>query len=186
MGAALSWVAVEGADLATILARLGLEPTGAACGFPLRGIAAHPLPDGAWLIAAGGCDHRIIQAASMATLSAGGRAVSCTVEEHVNYAACALWEGGRLAWRVEHMGDEDPEHIAYEGDPPARFHVLLADAGEATGVDPEVDHHVEIPLLLARDCVDYLHDNIDPEFDAVPFQELREIRSVSWWRRLWR
>jgi hypothetical protein len=186
MGAALTWVAVEAVDLDTILVRLGLEPTGGTCGFPVRGVAAHPLPDGAWLIAARGCDHRIMQAANMAALSASGRALACTVEEHVNYSACALWERGRQIWRVEHMGDEDPEHIAYEGDPPARFHVLLADAAEAIGADPEADHHFEIPLLLARECVDYSHDNIDPGFDAVPFQELRDIRNVSWWRRFWR
>lgn len=186
MGAALTWVAVEGLSLDAVLDRLGLEATGTACGFPARGIGAHPLPDGAWLIAAGGCDHRIMQAARMAALSAGARALCCTVEEHVNYAASALWEAGRQVWRVEHVGDEDPEHIRCEGDPPPRFHAWLAAAAEAAAADPDVDHVVEIPVRLAREYAGYSHDGTDPDFDAVPFQALRDVRAAPWWRRLWR
>jgi hypothetical protein len=187
MGIALAWVAVQGNALDAILGRLELDATPATCTYPFEGVAAHPLPADAWLIAARGCDHRITGAASMAALSVGGRALCCNIEEHVNYASCALWEEGRQVWRVEHAGDEAADHIAVEGDPPARFYALQADVERGDGTGAEVDDHMEIPLILAQEFCGYRHDGIDPGFDAVPFQVLADRRrALPWWRTFWR
>lgn len=187
MGAALSWVVVEGLDFDAILARLDLETTGAPCEYPIRGIAAQPFPDGRWLIEARGCDHVIVGEASMAALSSGGRALSCTVEEHVNYVACALWEGGTRVWRVEHAGDEAPDHIACEGAVPASFGDVLAAAEEASAADPDVDYFMDIPLNLAREFAGYCHEDVAAAPDETPFLALRRrAPHRPWWRKLFR
>lgn len=79
MGISLASVAVKGLPPDTALSRLGLAPTDKTCDFFEAAIAAHPLPGDALLVTALDCDHRIIEAGSMAGLSAGCLALAGTL-----------------------------------------------------------------------------------------------------------
>lgn len=191
MGISLAWVAVKEGDADTILARLGLERTGRHDGYPFNSRAphAHPLAGGGLLVAALGCDHPIAGASSMASLSAGCEAVSCAIEEHVNYAACELWRDGARVWQVSYLGSEEPEEFSHEGALPARFYDLLAHVEPEDSDNFEGYFLMDIPLILAKDFAGYRHDDDDPAFDAVPFEALKNTRApaaTTWWTKLWR
>lgn len=186
MGTSLAWVAVEALPVDEVLSRLSLARSGRTCSYPFEGVAAHALPGNWWLVAAGGCDHRIAAPADMATLSKGCRAIACAVEEHVNFASAELWEDGRRVWHVRHEGIEDPEDIAFEGQVPARFQALLATVEPEDGVNPDGHFHMDIPLILAKEVAGFRHDEVAPEFDAVPFEELSDLRVRSSRWKFWK
>jgi hypothetical protein len=186
MGISLSWVAVEGLPPDVVLSRLELNHTGKDCTYPFVGVASHPLPNGWFLVAATGCDHRIASAESMSKLSAGCRAVACAVEEHVNFASSDLWQDGKRTWNVQHQGEESPEDILFEGDIPDRFHILLSSVESEDSDNLDGHFHMDIPLILAKEIAGFRHDEANPEFDDVPFEELNDLRTKStWWKKLW-
>lgn len=186
MGISLAWVAVEGLARDAILSRLELACTGKDYPYPFNGVASHPLPNGWFLVAASRCNHRIISAESMSKLSLGCRAVACAIEEHVNFASSELWQDGKQTWNVQHQGDESPEDISYDGDVPERFHVLPSSVEPEDSENFEGHFHMEISLILAKELTGFLHDEADPEFDAIPFEELKDLRTASAWWKLWR
>jgi hypothetical protein len=65
---------------------------------------------------------------------------------------------------VTHEDDEDPNHLAVEGTPPAVFEAIAArfraEQQEADRRDPEmpVDYIWEIPIELANSLCRYRHD----------------------------
>jgi hypothetical protein len=188
MGISLAWVAVKGLEPDTILARLALAPTGRNCDILETDIAAHPLPGDAHMVAALDCAHRIVRADSMASLSAGCQALACAVEEHVNFALCELWQDGRRLWQVQYIGSEDPEEFSHEGELPPRFHELLAKVTPEDSEDPDGYYLMDIPLILAKEFSGFHYGENDPAFDAIPFQELKDLRAMTktgWWKRLW-
>lgn len=187
MGVSLSWVGVKGLGLDDILSRLELAQTNEERSYPFEGVVAHALPDHAFLIAARGCGHRIVGADSMARLSVGCQALSCDIEEHVGYVACALWQDGRQTWQVRYESDEDPENVFYKGNVPQRLHELLAQAEPQDSENFEGHFHMDIPLILAKEFAGYRHDEDELLFDAVPFAALKDLRGkTSWWKSLWR
>lgn len=188
MGISLAWVAVKGLELDTILGRLDLAPTGRSCDILETDIAAHPLPGHAWMVAALNCAHRIIHPASMADLSAGCRALACSVEEHVNFAFCEMWQDGRRLWQVQYVGCEDPVEFSHSGELPPRFHELLAHVTPEGSDDLEGYFLIDIPLILAKEFSGFHYAEANPAFDAIPFQELKDVRArtkTGWWKRLW-
>lgn len=86
MGISFAWTAVEALPPAEALSRLSLGVTEETCDFPFDGVAGHVLPKQWFLVAAGQCNHRIIEPQSMFDLSKGCDAVACAIEEHVNYS----------------------------------------------------------------------------------------------------
>jgi len=179
MGIALTWVAAPHLTREACLARLELAPTGAAGEYLQLPLAVHVLPAGGQLVTALACGHRIMSDASMAALSAQGEALCCSVEEHVNYACCALWQDGRRIWQVEYSAEESEDDIVCEGDVPARVAALRAET--------EPGFAMEIPLELAREHAGFRHDVLDPAFEAVPFDALRDLHvRPRWWHRLLR
>jgi hypothetical protein len=186
MGISLSWIAVEGLPREAILSRLELEHTDKDCTYPFDGVASHPLPNSWFLVAASRCDHRIVSAESMAKLSLGCRAVACAIEEHVNFASSELWQDGKQMWNVQHQGDESPEDISFEGDLPERFHILLSSVESEDSESLDGHFHMDIPLILAKELTGFLHDEANPEFDDIPFEELKDLRTRSAWWKLWR
>jgi len=186
MGVSLTWVAVKGLPLDEVLSRLELAATGATCDYPIDDLACHALPDGAWLIVANGCGHRIGDDDSMARLSPGADALCCNVEEHVAFASCADWRDGRCGWLVSYAGAEGEDDLQWEGEPPARFHALFAGVSLEDNGDPDIYYHMDIPLILAHEIGGYRHDALDPVLDAEPFEVLRDLRpKTPWWRKLW-
>jgi hypothetical protein len=187
MGISLASVAVKGLAPDTVLSRLGLAPTGRNCDFFETAVAAHPLPGDGMLVTALNCDHRIIRADSMARLSAGCQALGCAVEEHVGFAICELWQDGRRLWQVQYVGCEEPVEFTHEGELPARFHELLANVTPEDSDDLDGYFLMDIPLMLAKEFSGFHYAETDPAFDAIPFQELKDLqarRKISWWKRL--
>jgi len=188
MGISLAWVAIRGLDVDTVLARLDLAPTGRACDILETDIAAHPLAGGAHMVGALDCAHRIIEADSMARLSAGCEALACSVEEHVSWAMSELWRDGRRIWQVHYAGGEIPEEFGHEGELPPRFQELLANVTPEDSEDLDGYFLMDIPLILAKEFSGFHYAETDPAFDAVPFQELKDLRArpkTGWWKRLW-
>jgi hypothetical protein len=183
MGIALSWVAVSALSVEETLLRLSLTNTGTDCRYPFKGIASHTLQNDWFLIAAQGCEHRIVKAASMSALSQGCIAVACVIEEHVNYAATEFWKDGERMWRIQHQGDEDSENIAFQGQVPQRFHELLATVEQEDSENPDSHFHMDIPLVLAKELCGFRHDESNASFDSTPFKELAELKAKgSWWK----
>lgn len=185
MGISLAWVAVESLSVDEALRRLSLARTGKDCGYPFNGVSSHALP-GAWfLVAARGCDHRIVRPESMAALSAGCRAVACAIEEHVNFASTELWQDGQRVWHVQHEGDRDVENISKAGVPPPRYFELLATVEPGDSENLEGHFHMDIPLLLAKDLTGFRHDEDNPDIDSTPFEQLIDLAPRRRWWRLW-
>lgn len=186
MGISLAWVAVETPDVEAALQRLSLSRTGERCVFPCKGVSGHALPGGWFLVAAMGCDHRIGRDQSLSALSQGCRAVSCAVEEHVNFASTELWQDGQRVWQVQHEGDRDVEHISHAGAVPARFYELLATVEPGDSENLDGHFHMDIPLLLAQDITGFRHDECNPAVDSTPFELLTDLAARRRWWRLWR
>ena len=185
MGISLSWVAVEALSEDETLSRLSLTRTAKNCSYPFKGVASHVLPNQWFLVLAGRCDHRIANAASMSALSRGCRAITCAIEEHVNFASAQLWQDGEQVWSVQHQGDEDSENVSAKGKPPKRFDDLLAAVEPADSENLEGHFHMDIPLILAKELAGFRHDECNPEFDGVSFDELAELQAKGIWWKPW-
>lgn len=186
MGISLSWVAVEALPPDEALLRLSLAKTAKNCAYPFKGVASHALPNNWFLVAAGGCDHRIANEASMSALSRGCRAIACTIEEHVNFASVELWQDGTRVWNVQHQGDEDSENISSEGKVPQRFRELLTIVESGDSGSPDGPFHMDIPLILAKEISGFRHDESNLEFDSTPFQELTDLQAKGRWWKPWK
>ena len=186
MGISLSWIAVEELPADEALSRLSLSRTARNCEYPFKGVASRVLTHNWFLVAAGRCDHRIANAASMAVLSKGCRAIACAIEEHVNFASTELWQDGRRVWHIQHQGDEDCENISAEGQVPLRFQELLATVETSDSESLDGHFHMDIPLILAKELTGFRHDESNPEFDRTPFEELTDLQPKGSWRKLWK
>jgi hypothetical protein len=116
-----SWVAVQGTDLGTIQAALGLEAFGVerlANDVPDVGIAE--LPKG-WLVVVA-ADPAGAFRDPLAKITAFGRSVACC--EDASRVETRNYEGGVETWRVVADRD-DPEILSIVGDPPDEFSALL-------------------------------------------------------------
>jgi hypothetical protein len=186
MGISLAWVAVEALPVDEALRRLLLARTGEPCEFQHVTVSSHPLPYNWLLVTAMGCDHRVIRPESMAAISAGCRAVACSVEEHVNFASTELWSDGLRTWHVQHEGDRDVENITYAGSPPPRFFELLSTVESGDSENLQGHFHMDIPLLLAKDISGFRHDECNPDVDSTPFERLTDLAPKRPWWRVWR
>jgi hypothetical protein len=189
MGISLAWVAVKGLDTDTILERLALAPTGRRCDVLETDFATHPLPGDALLVTSLDRAHRIVDADSMAAVSAGCEALASWVYENVSTSMAELWRDGRRIWHVSYSGCDEPAEFKHEGALPARFHELLATVTPEDSDDPEGHVLMDIPLILAKDFAGFHYGETDPAFDAVPFEEMKDLRArpkTGWWKRLWR
>lgn len=169
MGVSLSFLAIKGRAPAEIHSALGLSDTGIIAGEfdypppPIRGAA---LPDGWYLVLLKDADHRfVMEDEILARLSQGCEVVACRLSESVMASGCQAWQDGAKLWEVEHEPDEDDvNHLAVEGTPPAAFAEiaarLRAQQDEADRQDPEmaVDYIWEIPIELAHALCRYRHD----------------------------
>ena len=184
MGVSIGWVAVQHVQADEVVSRLRLNRTGRLGAFDYRGVACHALGPDWFLVMAGRCDHRIVQPASMAALSRGGRAVLCAVEEHVNFALAEFWEDGASIWQVQHQGDEDNENLSFRGRPPPGFDALVAGVESEDSNNLDGYFHMDIPLILAKACCGFRHDETNDAFDATPFEMLDNPEAErKWWQR---
>jgi hypothetical protein len=80
-------------------------------------------------------------------------------------SSAELWSDGRRKWRLSHEGEDGPEGLDVEGEPPASFAAIreaMEQAQVAAGGDEaDVDYIFEIPLKVAQAIVGYKHDEDD-------------------------
>lgn len=188
MGIALSWIAVRGIDYDAVLARLSLTVTAEKANFWQAPVSGRRGAGGWTLIAACGCDHRIIAPAGLAALSAGCEVLACSIEEHVNFSYAALWSQGARVWEVFHQGDQDCINLSTDGELPAQFSDAVA-ANVASRsmdqIDEDIDSVFDIPLDLAERITGFRHDAASDRQDDL-FQVLSEpARPAPWWK-FWR
>lgn len=172
MGFSISWIGVRGLDRETILERLELVDTGEADDENQAYLSWAQLPDGWTIIFSNGTDYA---EAKLATLSMGGVAVGCEVEEHVMYCRARGYREGAELWSITH----DPENGIYDltakGDLPAAFPPIkarfIADQDREGGDEADVDMIFEIPTETAKAVCGYKHDEI---MDAA-FTTLRSL-----------
>jgi hypothetical protein len=168
MGIALSFLAVKGLAPEAIHRALGLTDTGVVAGewdYPTPDIRGATLPDGWYLVLLKDADHRFVMEDEIpARLSRGGEVVACRLSEGIMASACLGWKDSAKLWEIEHGDEEDPNHLAVEGTPPAAFEAiaarLRAKQEAADSGDPEraVDYIWEIPIELANSLCRYRHD----------------------------
>jgi hypothetical protein len=160
MGASLSWLAIKGRPACEILTALELARTDETITELNRGGPwCARLPPDWYLIVLKGCDHVLLKPQSLAAISAGAELVAASVEEHVMVCASESWRDGRQLWKVTHDAQQADDHLEVAGAPPEQFGALRAAQEKLAGEDgDEVDHHFEIPLLLARSVTGFKHD----------------------------
>ena len=178
MGFSLSWIAVRGRSPEDVLATLELRPTGERSEhLPTRRVPFCWAKLGDWVLVLSDSSSpwfgkRFVDESSaaerfLAELSRGCEVVACFVEEHVMYTRAAAWKDGVRRWSVAHASEQGIAHLQVEGEPPASFRTLAADARAAQAADDEVDHVFEVPLNLARDVTDFRHDGGNLVFDVL-------------------
>jgi hypothetical protein len=190
MGYSLSLLAIQTADPAEALKRLGYMRTGQLCEYAREPLSSCSLPSGWFLIVARGCNNRFLKPTVLEPLSAHYSVVACSVEEHAMFSSAAYWSGGHQVWRAEHDGENGPIHLKTSGTLPAGFAALVearkeaqeADGGEKAGVD----HYFDIPLNAAMEITGFKHDEGMAGVDYERFELLRDTSSPKepkpWWR----
>jgi hypothetical protein len=162
MGARLSWFAVENADKATLLARLGFVECGVASDELTSPLVCGEFPGG-WLVFVAddmGLDLNRLQALA----AADGLALGCEIEEHVMFSRLRGFRGGAQIWSVAHDPDVDPRDVSVEGAPPPPFADLRARlaAEQAEDDDPQIDYMFDLPPRLSEQLCGYAHDRLMP------------------------
>lgn len=182
MGSSLTWLAVEGADAATVAAALGLQPTGRRVESTRLVIAGRAMPSG-WFVVVADADGRLVAKATLERLSTSATVLSGFLEEHVMASRCSLWKRGKRAWQVDHQGEESSLHLKTSGRLPEAYAAIRdsalklqqAEGGEEAGVD----HVFDVPMALSRELIGFRPD----EDSLQEFEVLGEPPLRRFWRR---
>jgi hypothetical protein len=189
MGYSLSWLAIRGIAYPRALELQSLRLTEQTADY-----AEHPtcgMQDaGGWsLVVARGCDHRIVSADNLVTLSLECEVIACSIEEHVMVSTAEHWLNGVRQWRVEHDAQRSIDHLATCGSLPADFAATrdrFATQQEAEGgEDAEADYYFEIPLVLAQARVGFKHDEGAAFNTDGRFRVLEDLAPKKAWWRFW-
>ncbi len=199
MGFAISWLAVKGKPEESLIAELGLAPTGEKAEYGDSMFTGRKLPSGWFLLVIDKAEHKYVKPNSLATLSHGCEVIASSIEEHVMFCSSELWRDGAQVWCIEHDAQKSIEHIAASGDLPADYPAIEQEHAEeqnqAGGAEADVDYFFEIPLHTAKNIVGFKHDEVDPVIEDESFMvfELEAARSGErlenqgkkpWWK-LW-
>lgn len=175
VGVSCSWFAVQGVSRAAALEALGLVEAGPVRGdFPARD-GVTDLPNG-WLLLWFEDLGRAF-APDVVALSAQGRAVACSIEEHVMEHEARGYEKGQETWRLRH----DPEapdgmrHLEVTGAPPPPFERIRDDQLAKLEAQGDIaDFVADVPAALAMTICGFKHDEEWP--DEVSFTELKRTK----------
>jgi hypothetical protein len=189
MGFSLSWIAIHGVPLETVLTRLNLARTGEYAEYARAAVSGQPLNRDWYLMVARGCDHEIVRPATLAGLSEEAEVVACSVEEHVMFASAERWQLGTRLWRVEHDAQQGIRHLEAAGTLPGSYEAVCEryreqqDAEDAG--DKEVDCYFEIPLNLAKALADFKHDEVHTSLADNGYEVFRSLKSAKRWWQWW-
>lgn len=169
MGFSISWIGVQGLDRETILERLELIDTGEADKENQTRLSWAQLPDGWTIIFSNRTDYA---EAKLASLSMGGVAVGCEVNERVMYCSAWGYREGAEVWSISHDAENGIYDLAAGGDLPAAFPAikarLVADQDREGGQEADADLIFEIVTETAKAVCGYKHDETtDAAFTAL-------------------
>ncbi|CAN7278877.1 hypothetical protein LJR219_001301 [Phenylobacterium sp. LjRoot219] len=157
MGARLNWLAAEGADAASLLARLGLVESGTASDEYSSALACARFPGGWLVLVCAGTGLDLDEALRLASMD--GLSLGCEIEEHVMFSRLRAFQGGALTWAVTHDPDAAIHGLAQEGEPPPPFADIRAALAARQADEAErVDHMFEAPIRLGEALCGYRHD----------------------------
>lgn len=161
MGARLSWLAVEGADKAAVLARLGFVECGVTSDELASPLVCGEFPGG-WLVLV--ADDMELAERLPQFDAADGLTLACEIEEHVMFSRLRAFRGGAQAWSITHDPDVDRYGVAVEGEPPPPFAALRASlaAEQEQDADEDVDVMFDLPPRLGEQLCGYAHDRLAP------------------------
>jgi hypothetical protein len=154
------------------------------------------LQPGCSIIAADRCDHRIVGAAELASLSEVCDVVACSVEEQVTYSCAELWAQGQRVWRVAHAAQQPFDHLSAEGALPADFEPVRRRHSEQQRAEGSqgagVALYLETPLIVAQARFGFKHDegaSPEPEHGFVVLRDEKDATNdqgrKAWWQ-FWR
>jgi hypothetical protein len=182
---------VDGRSPEEVHRLLGVKGTGRSGLYGEHPLVGRRLPNGWYIVIADSSDDRIVHKDTLAQLSEGGRAIACSLEEHVMASSCASWEDGEKKWSVEHESERGMFDVKTSGKVPEGFSPLkerLSKEQEADGGEKaDVDLLFDLPLELAKQSTGFKHDEeagdaADGEYeilDAGPMQKVARIVSAS-------
>jgi len=160
---------VKGKTADAVCDALGLRAgmaLGKPGGFALEGAAS----DAGWfLIVATGFDHRLIQPAVLAALSAGCEVLACTADVRNLSSRASGWRDGQQSWSITYEGEDSPD-VSLDGHLPSTFDLIRSDyiaRSKAPGAgDLLLDPLFEIAIEIVRNPVAYRPDEPSPAFDG--------------------
>lgn len=177
MGYAVSWLAVKEEKSAAILQHLGLTITGEIDDYGEALLTGGALPSGWWVLFINECEYSFVQPPSLASISAFGDVIACSIEEHVMWCKAELWRNGAQVWCVEHDAQQSLAHLHSSGSLPVEFSAIESESAqrqsEAGGRDAGVDYYFEVPLQTAKSIVGFKHDESTP--GKTPFVVLKKV-----------
>lgn len=198
MGYAVSWLAVKNSNSELLLQKLDLAPTGEVTLYGESLFTGCRLSTGWFVLFINQCDHNFVCPETLASLSAVGEAIACSIEEHVMWCIAGLWRDGAQVWCIEHDAQKNISHINASGDLPEGYPAIerkYAELQEQSGGEKSgVDYFFEIPLQTAKGIVGFKHDETAPEDESFQVFEGRKSpdaagahldqNSKPWWK-LW-
>ena len=165
---ALSWLAIKGKSVVDVCHDLELRQGATRVGtrrLPLEGAMS-----GGWFLIVGeGQNHRLIQPAVLARLSAGCEVLTCTVEERNLSSAASGWVNGGRMWSVSYEGEDRPGEVLAEGELPVTFEAINQDYTARSQADDAgdllLDPLFEIPIETVRSAIGYRPDEASPAYE---------------------
>jgi hypothetical protein len=174
MGFSISWVAVKQQAPEAVLQALGLSRTGQFGEFAEYAAMGRVLPSGWFLIVLDRCDHALLQAEQLASLSADCEVIACSIEEHVMFTSSECWRSGERIWRIEHDAQRGILDLRAAGTLPGNYSALAKQFAQEQqrdgGAESDVDYYSEIPLQMANSIVGFKHDEVHPEIEDGSFE----------------
>ncbi|MGF1625814.1 MAG: hypothetical protein ACFCVH_13105 [Alphaproteobacteria bacterium] len=175
MGFSVNWVAIKGATADEACAAMGFERTGEFANDPThKELVGCELPNGMYLVQADGRGPFTAFSETYAERQAlPNEAIHFMCYDTVMMTTMGCVADGERRWSI--MRYESGEPFELEGEIPAEYHRLLAQAKEkqATAGD-EVDYLYDVTAQLGFHLTGYQHDRVQED---IRFEVLRALPS---------